>query len=105
LTLDGQSIVLNLNAGGTVVTGSSGTTDYFTLTLDPTTGDIDFTQLANIAQALNPDSDDVASLDLVAGVLQVERTLEDGDGDQVVETVDLGDNLFKIEDDGPVKPI
>ena len=40
----GQGAPIVLNDAGTVITGSVGVTTYFTITLNPATGDVTFTQ-------------------------------------------------------------
>ncbi|MCE0734677.1 DUF5801 domain-containing protein, partial [Halomonas sp. G15] len=77
----GDEIQLSVNAAGTVITGSVGTTDYFTLTLDPATGEITFAQQANIWHDDTTDGDDIETLLLEAGTLLLEQTVTDADGD------------------------
>ncbi len=97
----GDEILLSLS--GDTVTGSAGGTDYFTITVDAITGDLTFTQLENIWHADDADADDLETLTLdgAGEFLRIEQTVTDRDGDSDSATIELGDGVFKIEDDGP----
>lgn len=97
----GAEILLSLS--GNTVTGSVGGTDYFTITVDPVTGDITFTQLENIwhGDSANPDDFETLTLDGAGEFLRIEQTVTDRDGDSDSATIELGDGVFKIDDDGP----
>ena len=58
----GQGAQIVLNQAGNVITGSAGGTDYFTITLNPATGQLTFTQLNNIWHASTASDDDTATL-------------------------------------------
>ncbi|MEX1200372.1 MAG: retention module-containing protein [Methylophaga sp.] len=99
---DGQGDEIVLNQSGDVITGSVGGTDYFTLTLDPETGEVTFEQLENIWHDDTGDHDDAATLQLDEGVLLLEQTVTDADGDSDTASFDIGAaGAFTIEDDGP----
>lgn len=98
----GQGSEILLNQTGDTITGSAGGTDYFTISIDPDTGVVTFTQLANIWHGDTGDDDDTSALALAsADLLQVVQTVTDADGDSATASVDLGAGVFKIEDDGP----
>ena len=98
----GQGAEIILNQAGNVVTGSAGGTDYFTIEVNPTTGEITFTQLNNIWHADTGDHDDSQTLNTsTADLLKLVLTVVDADGDSASGSVDLGQGVFKIEDDGP----
>ena len=96
----GQQIVLN--QVGNVITGSVGGADYFTISIDPATGVVTFTQLANIWHSDPNNPDDPATLTLSnASLLQVVQTVTDADGDSATASINLGAGVFTIQDDGP----
>ena len=98
----GQGDEIVLNQSGNVVTGSAGGTDYFTIEVNPTTGEVTFTQLNNIWHSDTADHDDSETLNTsTADLLQLVLTVVDADGDSASGSVDLGQGVFKIEDDGP----
>ena len=102
----GQGGQIVLNQSGNTVTGSYNGTDYFTITINPSTGVVTFAQLNNI---WHPDAgstaaafDDTATLTTaLASALQVTQTVTDYDGDSSSASVDLGQGVFAIQDDGP----
>ena len=96
----GASIVLNQS--GNTITGSAGGTNYFTITLNPATGQVTFTQLNNIWHASTASDDDTATLTLAnANLLTLVQTVTDADGDVDTAAINLGTGVFQIEDDGP----
>src|SRR5262249_29452030 len=98
----GTQIVLNQDAVTGVITGSVGATNYFTISINATTGVVTFTQLANIWHSDPNNSDDPATLTLSnANLLQVVQTITDADGDHVSTPINLGSGVFTIQDDGP----
>ncbi len=98
----GQGDEIVLNQSGNVITGSAGGTDYFTIEVNPATGEVTFTQLNNIWHSDTGDHDDQEVLTTTsANLLQIVQTVVDADGDSATAAVDLGQNVFKIEDDGP----
>lgn len=96
----GASIVLNQNLLTGVITGSAGGTPYFTISVDGD-GTVSFTQLGNVYHANTATDDDTSSLTVAQGVLVIEQTVTDADGDFDSESIDLGNGIFQIEDDGP----
>jgi hypothetical protein len=85
-----------------VITGSVGGKDYFTISIDSTTGVVTFTQLNNIWNPNANNPDDPATLTLAnANLLQVVQTITDADGDHVSTGLNLGTGVFTIQDDGP----
>ncbi len=97
----GQGDEITLSQSGDTITGSAGGTDYFTISVDPVTGVVTFTQLANVWHANIADSDDASTLSTPSGTLTIVQTVTDTEGDFVTDTRDLSDGVFKIEDDGP----
>jgi uncharacterized protein YegL len=96
----GDQIVLNQT--GNVITGTAGGTDYFTISVDPTNGEVTFTQINNIWHADTGSDDDTSTLNLSsANLLQLVQTVTDADGDSDTASLDLGQGVFQIEDDGP----
>ncbi|MGY3492277.1 beta strand repeat-containing protein [Bradyrhizobium sp. USDA 4502] len=101
----GQGAQILLNQSGNTITGSVGATTYFTITIDPATGIVTFTQVNNIWHSDPNNSDDAATLTLSsANLLQVMQTIVDADGDSVSTPLDLGTGVFIIQDSGPTAP-
>ncbi|UTW07431.1 retention module-containing protein [Pseudomonas benzenivorans] len=99
---DGKGAQILLSQVGNVITGSVGAADYFTLTIDPATGEVTLQLLDNIWHSDTADHDDAQTLLLDAGVLELVQTLTDGDGDSDSVSIDLGAaGVFRFEDDGP----
>lgn len=99
----GQGGQIVLNQDGNVITGSFGGTDYFTISADPSNGDVTFTQINNIWHGNAGSNDDAAILNLSsADVLKLVQKVEDADGDAATASVNLGQGVFQIQDDGPV---
>ncbi len=97
--------ILLTQTNSTTITGSAGGTDYFTITIAQN-GDLTFTLLdpvnANIWHGGTGSDDDAAALSVAgSATLEVVRTVTDADGDQEVRSIDVSDDNFKIEDDGP----
>ena len=91
-----------LNQSGNVITGSAGGTDYFTIEINPANGDVTFTQLNNIWHANTGSDDDTSTLNMLnANLLQLVQTVTDADGDADSASINLGQGVFQIEDDGP----
>jgi len=98
----GQGAQIVLNQAGNTITGSVGLTNYFTITLNPATGEVTFTRLANIWHGDTTDHDDPETLTTtLASGLQLVQTVTDADGDSDSAALDLGAGVFTIEDDGP----
>ncbi|MGY4258856.1 hypothetical protein ACVI1L_005924 [Bradyrhizobium sp. USDA 4516] len=98
----GQGAQILLNQVGNTITGSVGGTNYFTITIDPSTGIVTFTQLNNIWHSDPTNPDDAATLTLsAANLLQVVQTITDADGDSVTTPLDVGTGVFTIQDSGP----
>ncbi|WAF96412.1 retention module-containing protein [Aeromonas sp. BC14] len=101
-TANGQGAAIVLNQVGNVITGSAGGVDYFTLTINPTTGEVTLALLDNVWHGDTTNADDSVALTLGQGVLTLVQTVTDADGDSASASVDLGANgVFRFEDDGP----
>ncbi|MGK8176816.1 retention module-containing protein [Aeromonas dhakensis] len=102
LTANGQGAAILLNQVGNVITGSAGGVDYFTLTINPTTGEVTLALLDNVWHGDTSNADDSVALTVGQGVLTLVQTVTDADGDRASAAVDLGANsVFRFEDDGP----
>ncbi|WP_200891464.1 retention module-containing protein [Aeromonas hydrophila] len=101
-TANGQGAAIVLNQVGNVITGSAGGVDYFTLTINPSTGEVTLALLDNVWHGDTTNADDSVALTLGQGVLTLVQTVTDADGDSASAAVDLGANgVFRFEDDGP----
>ncbi|MFM5617558.1 DUF5801 repeats-in-toxin domain-containing protein, partial [Aeromonas veronii] len=99
---NGQGAAIVLNQAGNVITGSVGAVNYFTLTIDPTTGEVTLALLDNVWHGDTASADDSVVLSVDEGVLTLVQTVTDADGDRASASVDLGANdVFRFEDDGP----
>ncbi|WP_408908879.1 DUF5801 repeats-in-toxin domain-containing protein [Aeromonas hydrophila] len=99
---NGQGAAIVLNQVGNVITGSAGGVDYFTLTINPSSGEVTLALLDNVWHGDTTDADDSVALTLGQGVLTLVQTVTDADGDSASAAVDLGANgVFRFEDDGP----
>ncbi|WP_421279417.1 retention module-containing protein, partial [Aeromonas veronii] len=102
LAANGQGAAIVLNQAGNVITGSVGAVNYFTLTIDPTTGEVTLALLDNVWHGDTASADDSVVLSVDEGVLTLVQTVTDADGDRASASVDLGANdVFRFEDDGP----
>ncbi|XYZ21753.1 retention module-containing protein [Aeromonas hydrophila] len=102
LAANGQGAAIVLNQVGNVITGSAGGVDYFTLTINPSTGEVTLALLDNVWHGDTTNADDSVALTLGQGVLTLVQTVTDADGDSASASVDLGANgVFRFEDDGP----
>ncbi|MEM0552152.1 retention module-containing protein [Aeromonas sp. SER] len=102
LAANGQGAAIVLNQVGNVITGSVGTVSYFTLTINPTTGEVTLALLDNVWHGDTTNADDSVALSVGKGVLTLVQTVTDADGDRASASVDLGANgVFRFEDDGP----
>ncbi|MGN5276439.1 retention module-containing protein [Aeromonas dhakensis] len=102
LAANGQGAAIVLNQVGNVITGSAGGVDYFTLTINPTTGEVTLALLDNVWHGDTSNADDSVALTVGQGVLTLVQTVTDADGDRASAAVDLGANsVFRFEDDGP----
>ncbi|WP_279484159.1 retention module-containing protein [Aeromonas dhakensis] len=102
LTANGQGAAILLNQVGNVITGSAGGVDYFTLTINPTSGEVTLALLDNVWHGDTSNADDSVALTVGQGVLTLVQTVTDADGDRASAAVDLGANsVFRFEDDGP----
>ncbi|MBW5267909.1 retention module-containing protein [Aeromonas hydrophila] len=99
---NGQGAAIVLNQVGNVITGSAGGVDYFTLTINPSSGEVTLALLDNVWHGDTTNADDSVALTLGQGVLTLVQTVTDADGDSASAAVDLGTNgVFRFEDDGP----
>ncbi|WP_306414269.1 retention module-containing protein [Aeromonas dhakensis] len=102
LAANGQGAAILLNQVGNVITGSAGGVDYFTLTINPSTGEVTLALLDNVWHGNTSNADDSVALTVGQGVLTLVQTVTDADGDRASAAVDLGANsVFRFEDDGP----
>ncbi|MBA2080686.1 hypothetical protein B1J97_02530 [Aeromonas veronii] len=102
LAVNGQGAAIVLNQVGNVITGSVGAVSYFTLTINPTTGEVTLALLGNVWHGNTSSADDSVALSVGKGVLTLVQTVTDTDGDRASASVDLGANdVFRFEDDGP----
>ncbi|MFM5173807.1 DUF5801 repeats-in-toxin domain-containing protein [Aeromonas veronii] len=102
LAVNGQGAAIVLNQVGNVITGSVGAVSYFTLTINPTTGEVTLALLDNVWHGNTSSADDSVALSVGKGVLTLVQTVTDADGDSARASVDLGANgVFRFEDDGP----
>jgi hypothetical protein len=74
----------------------------FTISIDPNTGVVTFTQLDNIWHPSTASDDDTATLMANIGSVYVQQIVTDSDGDFDTASVDVSQGVFQIEDDGPV---
>ena len=90
---------------GQEIKGVVESTVYFKLTIDPSSGEIEFAQLKNVYHPDSTDPDDAVALGIADGTLELIQTVTDGDGDTASASINLlGPNsvaTFVIEDDGP----
>ncbi|MBM0491436.1 retention module-containing protein [Aeromonas jandaei] len=102
LAANGQGAAIVLNQVDNVITGSAGGVDYFTLTINPSTGEVTLALLDNVWHGDTTSADDNVALSVGEGVLTLVQTVTDADGDSASASVDLGANgVFRFEDDGP----
>ncbi|WP_429074255.1 DUF5801 repeats-in-toxin domain-containing protein [Aeromonas veronii] len=102
LAANGLGAAIVLNQAGNVITGSAGGVDYFTLTIDPTTGEVTLALLDNVWHGNTGNADDSVALSVGQGVLTLVQTVTDADGDSASASVELGaTGVFRFEDDGP----
>jgi VCBS repeat-containing protein len=97
----GLADVLVLN--GNTIEGHVGTTSgtlAFTITLDPTTGLVTFTEYRAVTQPFGTNPDGGEGVSLTAGIVNLTATVADKDGDFQNASLDLGSRLT-ITDDGP----
>jgi len=97
----GLADVLVLN--GNSIEGHVGTTGgalAFTITVDPTTGLVTFTETRAVTQPFGTSPDGAQGASLTAGIVTLTATITDKDGDFQTASVDLGKQLT-ITDDGP----
>ena len=85
-----------------VIHGYANGKEYFAIRVDAGSGEVTFSQFKNIWHSNASDDDDGAWLSLDKGDwLKIVQTLKDADGDTDSAWINLGNNVFKIEDDGP----
>jgi VCBS repeat-containing protein len=97
-----QGAEIVLNQSGNTITGSAGGQNYFTITVDTTTGEVTFTQLRNVWHANTGNDDDTSTLTLAnSNLLTLVQTVTDRDGDFDTAALNLGQGVFQIQDDGP----
>jgi len=97
----GQADVLVLN--GNTIEGHVGTTGgalAFTITVDPATGIVTFTEYRAVTQPFGTNPDGGEGVSLTAGIVNLTATITDKDGNFQTASRDLGSRLT-ITDDGP----
>ncbi|MCC8960259.1 hypothetical protein H8B02_44720, partial [Bradyrhizobium sp. Pear77] len=97
----GCADVLVLN--GNTIEGHVGTTNgtlAFTISLDPATGGVSFTEYRAVKQPFGTSPDSGEGVSLAAGIVDLVATITDKDGDFQSASLDLGKQLT-ITDDGP----
>ncbi|MCC8982305.1 DUF5801 repeats-in-toxin domain-containing protein, partial [Bradyrhizobium acaciae] len=80
--------------------GSTTGTLAFTITVDPATGRVTFTEYRAVVQPLGTDPDSGEGVTLGGGIVSLTATITDNDGDFQSASIDLGKQLT-ITDDGP----
>ncbi|WP_271553460.1 DUF5801 repeats-in-toxin domain-containing protein [Bradyrhizobium sp. CCBAU 45394] len=97
----GQADVL-VQKGNTIEghVGTVGGTLAFTITLDPATGIVTFTEYRAVTQPFGTNPDAGEGVSLTAGIVNLTATITDKDGDFQTASLDLGSRLT-ITDDGP----
>ena len=96
----GEEILL-YTAGDDIV-GMVGGDVYFTISVDPELGEVTFSQSTAIYHSGTDSSDDTSFLVAETGTILLNLTVTDADGDSQTASVDLSDDVFQIQDDGPV---
>ncbi|WP_072682306.1 DUF5801 repeats-in-toxin domain-containing protein, partial [Arcobacter sp. LA11] len=96
----GTEIVLNQDLGTGIISGTANGITYFTISSD-VNGKVTFTQVENVWHSNTTDHDDVSVLNAAKDALVLKQTITDFDDDEVSANLDLSQNVFKIEDDGP----
>ncbi|WGS23081.1 DUF5801 repeats-in-toxin domain-containing protein [Bradyrhizobium sp. ISRA463] len=97
----GLADVLVLN-GNTIEghVGTTGGTLAFTITVDPATGLVTFTEYRAVTQPFGTNPDSGEGVSLTPGIVDLVATITDRDGDVQTASLDLGQQLT-ITDDGP----
>ncbi|WP_242763585.1 DUF5801 repeats-in-toxin domain-containing protein [Aeromonas dhakensis] len=75
LVANHQGAAILLNQVGNVITGSAGGVDYFTLTINPTSGEVTLALLDNVWHGDTSNADDSVALTVGQGVLTLEETV------------------------------
>ena len=100
----GKGAEIQLSQVGNTISGKVGTTTYFTITIDPDTGVATFTQVNNIWHPTpgTASFDETATLTMAtADLMKVIQTVTDFDGDTDTASINIGQGVFGIQDDGP----
>ena len=97
----GDPILLSMDGGDVV--GTANGTEYFRISLDPSSGEVTFSRSENVWHAVTGfyAQDDAQTIKLPADVLKLTATITDADGDSDSAFVDIGQSSFTIEDAGP----
>ena len=97
-----QGDEIELSYSGNDIVGKVGDELYFTITVD-SQGKVTFTQHQNIWHGNTASHDEGATLWMKnKGGLTLVQTVTDGDGDKATASLNLGQGVFVIQDDGPV---
>ncbi len=86
---------------GNDIVGMIGSDVYFTISADAASGEVTFSQSINIYHGSTESDDDTSYLVAEPGTILLNLTATDADGDSQTASVDLSDDVFQIEDDGP----
>ncbi|HJS41506.1 MAG TPA: DUF5801 repeats-in-toxin domain-containing protein, partial [Sphingomicrobium sp.] len=102
----GDAILLFTEADGSITgrTGDENGPIYFTISVVETgvdAGEVTFEQELNVWHADDSSDDDTSFLNADPGTITLEQTVTDADGDSETIGLDLSDDVFAIEDDGP----
>ena len=87
---------------GNTITGFVGATNTvaFTITVDPSSGDVTFTEKRAVVQAQDGSDPSGTLATLTANLVSLTQTITDSDGTHTSASIDLGTQL-SISDDGP----
>ncbi|MCT2401730.1 DUF5801 repeats-in-toxin domain-containing protein, partial [Novosphingobium mangrovi (ex Huang et al. 2023)] len=104
------SEILLYQTSATTISGKVGSDTYFTITVENNAASVDFGKVTfafgagydNIWHGSTASDDDAAGLSIASGeTLALRQTVTDADGDSAYADMQLGANVFFIEDDGP----
>jgi VCBS repeat-containing protein len=100
----GKGLEIQLSQVGNIISGKVGATTYFTIEINPNTGVVTFTQVNNIWHPTpgTASFDETATLTMAtADLMKVIQTVTDFDGDTDTASINIGQGVFSIQDDGP----
>ncbi|MCH8198066.1 MAG: hypothetical protein IH904_08285, partial [Proteobacteria bacterium] len=102
-TDSGQKILLSTDVDGNIEGRTETDGDLvFEISVDAATGDVTVAQFRAIKHDQPLDDDEASDPEIMdSGLVELQVTVTDGDGDTSSDSIELGD-LIKFEDDGPV---